>query len=172
MPMNWTSAAQMAMQESTYVARWRAYLDIEYAGGHGLNVIEITSRVLAWGQIERSTSAIDKSWSINPVSIKLRNSDSYFTPNLFAGARDIISNVWRMRPVGEADARDCRLYIDLEIMLPSGTTETKRMFRGQISSLNFMDGGSGPVCELSAKDMLIDALDRTFTLDDGETDTL
>jgi len=167
MAMGWSAEAQTILESNHIEGRLRCYIDVEYGGAWGLNVVEVTNRVIAWGEIERATSAIDKNFNTCQIIIRFRNDDSYLTPNFMSGGRDRISNVWSVRPSGEADYKDCKLYVDFEIKLSSGTWESLRLVRGKISDMNLMDD-TGPACELVIKDTFMDALDKKLTLQDGD----
>jgi hypothetical protein len=167
MAMGWSAEAQAIFASNHIDGRLRAYIDVEYLGAYGLNVIEVTSRIIDWGDLERSSSAIDQNFNICEIIIRLRNDDAYLTPNFMAGSRDQIANVWRERTSGEADYKDCKFYIDLEVRLASGAWESVRLVRGKISDLNLIDD-TGPACEFVVKNILMDALDKKLTMLDGD----
>ena len=166
--MPWTAEARVLLAANKVPGRLRAYIDIEYNGGFGINVVEITSRVIGWGELERSTSAVDQNYVTANFVLRVDNGDLYFTPNLMAGGRARVSNVWSIRPSGEAAPTACRLYIDFEIRLADGSWESARMLRGRITDFNIPDSG-GPAFEMIVADQLISKLDIILTRADGKT---
>jgi len=167
MSMGWSAEAQAILLSNHIEGRLRCYVDVEYSGAYGLNVVEVTDRVIDWGELERASSAIDQNFNTCQIIIRFRNDDSYLTPNFMSGGRDRIVNVWSVRPSGEADYKDCKLYVDFELKLASGSWESLRLVRGKIADLNLMDE-RGPACELVVKDTFMDALDKKLTIQDGE----
>jgi hypothetical protein len=167
MAMGWSTEAKAILTSRHVEGRLRCYVDVEYSGSYGVSIVELTDRVVDWGEIERASTAIEKNFNTCQNTIRLRNDDAYLTPNFMSGGRDRIENVWSERPSGEAAYRDCRFYIDLEIKLASGSWEAVRLMSGMISDLNLMDE-KGPVCELSITDEFLKAFDEVLTLEDGE----
>ena len=165
--MGWSAEAQAILASNHIEGRLRCYIDVEYGGAWGLNIVEVTDRVIAWGELERSSLAIDQNFNTCQIILRFRNDDSYFTPNFMSGGRDQIVNVWSERPVDEADYKACKLYVDFEVKLSDGSWESLRLVRGKISDMNLMDD-TGPACELVIKDTFMDAFDKKLTLQDGD----
>jgi len=165
MAMGWSAEAQTILTSNHIEGRLRAYIDVKYGGAYGVDIVEVTDRVIEWGEIERATSAIDQNFNTCQIITRFRNDDAYFTPNFMAGARDQIANVWTCMAT-EADYKDCNLYIDFEIKLSGGSWESIRMVRGRIADMNLTDD-KGPACELVVKDIALSALDTVLTLTDG-----
>lgn len=167
--MGWTSAVVLALASRKCASKWTVYIDVEQdgTGVYGVQVIDVSDYVLNVGKIERSTMACDRDWNVTPNVTTVDNGTAYFTRNLMVGHTAKIPNIWSTRPSGEADARDCRLYIDLTLTPETGTAETKRMFEGKILSVNPMENGAEASCEIESRSFLLDPLDTVLKIGDG-----
>lgn len=172
--MAWSSLAKSVMAGSHFEHEWRTYIIVDGAGGM---TVELTDRTHKIGKIKRSTSIIERDWRLNEVGVVFENADNYLTPNRWGILRPAhplwspghYANIWQERTQGEAVATDCHMRIDLSILLPDGTWETKTMFRGRITEVNQIYEDELIGAEITAVWDQIDALDTVFTHDDGDS---
>lgn len=173
MAVGFTSDAQDAILNGARVMSL-IYIDVEQngTGSYGVNVIDITTYQSGeLPKLKRSSSIISKKWKTEPIVLRVNNATGYFTPNMCGVSKDQVTNVWQSRPSGEADYKECKLYIDQEVLLPDKTTETLRRFSGMIVHLNFIIDGHYSLCEIVVRDNFLNALDQTFEIGDGGSDT-
>lgn len=172
MSMGWSAEALAILASGTVSAEIVVTIDVEYhvvgsPPAYGTNLNDVSSRVIDVGDLVRASSIIDQNSNTTQAVLRLQNADAYFTPNVMAGGRTQIVNVWnKLRPAGEAKPSDCRVYVDLALRLASGAIETVRLSSGAIADINLSDS-NGPVAELVVKDTMLDAFDRTLGFEDG-----
>lgn len=172
MAVGWTADAQAAIIAGCK-AEITAHIDIEQdgAGSYGVQIIDITSYVCGpWPRMKRSSSAVDKDWKVSPITIRVNNSSGYFTPNLCVAGKTQITNIWQTRPAGEADFRECKIYIKDKVTLPDKSTEELTRYKGMIIDINPIIDDKQMIMELIMRDQLLDALDRVFEIGDGGVD--
>lgn len=172
MSVGWSSDAQTAILNNCRVL-FTAFIDVEQdgTGSYGVQIIDISDYVLRpWPRIKKESSAINRKWETAPITLRLNNSTGYFTPNLCGNAKDQITNIWQERPSGEAELRECKVYIKEKVWLADNSTEEKTRFQGMIIDYNPIIDKSQMIMELVVRDQLLDALDRVFEIGDGGTD--
>lgn len=166
MSMGWSGTAETAMLENTVHHEWRVYIVVAGTGGE---TVEITDRLHSIGRIARSTSILDKDWKFDETTITVLNHDAYMTPNRFLISSGM-TNIWQERTAGEAEPEDCMLQVDLSVLLPDGSWETKTMFEGKIREINDIHEGELLAVEITAIWSQLDPLDITLThKDDGDS---
>jgi len=169
MAAGWTAGAKAAMQAGCPVET-TAHIDVEQngTGVYGTNIVDITAYVAGpWPRLKKASSAIRKNWEVSPIILRVDNSSDYFTPNLCGVGKAQITNIWQTRAAGEAEFRECKVYVKQTLTLADGTTETLTRYKGMIIDLTPIIDAKRMLMEIVVRDQLLDALDRVFEIGDG-----
>ena len=173
MSVGWSSEAKALLEGGSAKVKWIAKLDIPRAsdGAYGIYQKDVTDFTLRIGNLKYFSSIVEKNWKLSPVILVVENTDAYFTPNYFGGARDQINNVWRFRDSGEADPEECKVILIEGVKLSDGTWEEITRFQGMVQKINLIDSRAGVFCEITAMDDSLDALNKTLDYSDGDEET-